>query len=364
MMSNSIQTVNNGGPHFLCETQPQASLIIHSNYPYPQPPEVSSTLHLPVPSQFPLLLARYSDNTVKLYTKAVRDFLYWCRLNGLAAPSIDVLDIVVTRYVHYLWSCGKGKDEATKVIYGIFMYYPRCRHKLPTSMQSLRGWYKLVPSKHYPPIAYNLAVLISCKMASNGLFMHGLGCLLSFECYLRIGELLGIKVQDIADNGDPRFGFDTSNQHMAILLPHTKTGPNKWVTVRDSNIQYLIRHSILRASPPLSRDDYLFPFSQNHFRSIISCTLSSLGLDHIHYVPHSFRHGGATKDFMNGMSIEDIKVRGRWSSTQSVLNYLQSGRAILLSMSYPPHISKQASTLAVQPLFSFLLSSLGSSSSP
>src|SRR5688500_18199077 len=93
-------------------------------------------------SQFPLLLAPYQDTTVKNYTASVKSFILWCRELHLRANSIDSLDILVAKYIHHLWITGKGKTEATKVLYGIFMYYPRSRKQLFTSQQCLRGWLK------------------------------------------------------------------------------------------------------------------------------------------------------------------------------------------------------------------------------
>ena len=60
---------------------------------------------------------------------------------------------------------------------------------------------------------------------------------------------------------------------------------------------------------------------------------------------HSLRHGGATSLQVRGMSIADIILRGRWVSTKSATLYVQSGRALLLSVSVPKVVSDLAELL-------------------
>ena len=82
---------------------------------------------------------------------------------------------------------------------------------------------------------------------------------------------------------------------------------------------------------------------------------AQLGLSYA-YVPHSLRHGGATRWHLLRHPIEDILLRGRWSSTKSARRYIQAGRAMLLTTSTSRSTAATAKLLAQDVLLSIYLS--------
>ena len=163
----------------------------------------------------------------------------------------------------------------------------------------------------------------------------GLGVLLAFDCYLRVGELCNLTRQDVAGHDDPRLG-SAYRGLTALRLGKTKTGNNQWVRVRSPVIRVLLNR--LLSLLPSDRNTRVFPFSTATFRSHFKDACSAIGLSG-NYVPHSLRHGGATHDsLLQDMSLEDILHHGRWASTKSARHYVQSGRALLLQTSVPPHV--------------------------
>ena len=76
----------------------------------------------------------------------------------------------------------------------------------------------------------------------------------------------------------------------------------------------------------------------------------------LNYSPHSLRHGGATRHFLQKKPISDIQFRGRWSSSKSVRTYIQSGRALLLLTQVPTEVFQVASDCSqvIKPLLAFL----------
>ena len=64
------------------------------------------------------------------------------------------------------------------------------------------------------------------------------------------------------------------------------------------------------------------------YRSLFKRAVAALGLSAT-YVPHSLRHGGATTLYMSGVSVENIKVRGRWKRLDTCERYIQSGEAAM-----------------------------------
>jgi integrase len=235
-------------------------------------------------------------------------------------------------------------------LYGIIKFLPRAKHQLLTAEQSLRGWMKSHPAVSYPPITWDLAVVLACQMTRHGYLRHAIGTLLAFDCFLRVGELCTLTKSDIADNGDHRMGGEYRG--MALRLRQTKTGPNQWVQVEDEKVKTLVR-MLLKLC--LGADDKLFPFTTFAFRNVFKLVRDELGLCS-QYVPHSLRHGGATRWHLLGKPLEDILLRGRWSSIKSARRYVQSGRAMLLSVTVPDNISQVSAHLVKNILVSIYLS--------
>jgi len=88
----------------------------------------------------------------------------------------------------------------------------------------------------------------------------------------------------------------------------------------------------------------LFELSASQFRRFFKVALADLGLSPF-YVPHSLRHGGATHDYVLGLTLEESMVRGRWVSTKSARRYVQMGRSLLLSLEVPAWLPAVAKTL-------------------
>jgi hypothetical protein len=86
------------------------------------------------------------------------------------------------------------------------------------------------------------------------------------------------------------------------------------------------------------------------FRRCLKATCSDLGLSDL-YVPHSLRHGGATRyRHVLNWSIENILERGRWVSTTSARRYIQSGVAMLMAITAPPSITTAGVIMSKDPV--------------
>ena len=83
----------------------------------------------------------------------------------------------------------------------------------------------------------------------------------------------------------------------------------------------------------------MFPYTTDQFRTLFKSTCAKLGLCE-KYVPHSLRHGAATRAFQQGVKLEDIMLRGRWASSKSARTYIQSGPALLLAVQVPKEAAK------------------------
>jgi len=145
---------------------------------------------------------------------------------------------------------------------------------------------------------------------------------------------------------------------MALRLAITKTGPNQWVALARPEVARALQQYL--GAFPFLADDPIFPFSPSTFRRLLHDVASSLGLSHIPYVPHSFRHGGATCDFLRGATIEQIQFRGRWEAMRSTRRYIQTARALLIMYDIPAHLHQTGELLSahVEPVLGLLCESV------
>lgn len=208
------------------------------------------------------------------------------------------------------------------------MHLPHLKPHLHLASKCLVGWSRLRPSESRPPLTWELTCLIAFRLAVDGYHRHAVATLLAFDCTLRVGELVGLRVADVADTRDSRLG--SSIQDMSLRLRVTKTGKNQSVVLERAVVKVLVRHLVASSRSGA----FLFPFSAGSFRDRFKRACSDLGLSS-GYVPHSLRHGGATDLHLHGRPIEDILLRGRWSSNKNARRYIQSGRAMLMSMEVP-----------------------------
>jgi integrase len=294
-----------------------------------------------------LLQAAYAPATRKKYLSAVQLFLDFCSEIGEDPQSFSDFDHILNDFIHHLYLSEAGKSKAVDTIYGILMLLPELKGHLPVSMLACRGWNKLCPVLSYPPLTWDLTVLIALKISIHS-WPLAIGTLVAFDCFLRVGELCSLKREDVADAKDARLGVEFKG--MALRLRRTKTGPNQWVTVENEEVIQLLRPLVAKTKPGHS----LFPVSTSTYRRLFKSACSDLKLSST-YVPHSLRHGGATRQHLLGRSMEDILLRGRWASTRSARRYIQSGRAVLLSMEIPPGLARLAPLLSRNIITTFSL---------
>lgn len=299
-----------------------------------------------------LVDATMAPSTQQRYKEAVRQFLDWCADNDYDATTPDDLDDLLTEYFHdmYEQNDGVGKGLAANTYYGLVKYMPRLTDKLPTALLSIKGWLRLRPAVSYPPLTWDLTVLIACHMAKFGNLRCAIGTLLAFDCFLRVGELVNLRKCDVALTGDVRLG--TEYHGTALRLRQTKTGPNQWVQMHDPHVTALLAAVV--KSTPGGDQARLFPVSADRYRRLFKQTCAALGLSST-YVPHSLRHGGATRWHLLGHSIEDILMRGRWASTKSARRYVQAGRAMLLTTHVPDRLAVLARVLTRNVTLSLIL---------
>lgn len=167
---------------------------------------------------------------------------------------------------------------------------------------------------------------------------------LMFDTYLRIGEALGLRGDDVLLPG-PSVAGNTSG---GIRLRIAKTGRFQSVLFRDGAFTQLMMMFLEELQQP--REHPLFGFGYQLYLSQFKAVLTDLGLGDIGFRPHSLRHGDAVHDYLQGHSVTSIVHRGRWASEATASTYLQTGRSqVLGNRGYSPDVAARATLLQQRP---------------
>jgi integrase len=293
---------------------------------------------------FPILaLMSVEPKTSARYCKAVVAFGVWFAGSALVAGDAGDLDIAVAAYLDFWYLSGGGVSHASNVVSGIVFVAPWLSGKLPLSARCIKGIHRLLPSRSWPPMTWDLAVAVAICIAGDTSLTSderdcGLAVLVHFEALLRTGELLALKVSDVLLEDDLRRGGEAVG--CVLRLSRTKTGPNKVASLDRKDVVSLLA-DFAKDRPA---EDRLFRVSPRKYREVFARACKILGLVD-HYVPHSLRHGQATR-LSTLITMETLMIRGRWASRRSLTTYVQRGRSLLAKSRVPFPILRVASSLA------------------
>lgn len=280
----------------------------------------------------------------------MQTFLAWLSDNYLDLPSdSETLDDLLTEWLHFLFASkkGVGKSTGANAVYGLGMFLPNTRSKLQTAKLALRGWNKLIPPKPYPPISWPLTCLVAASMAAHGDALAAVATLVAFDALLRVGELVALRRNDIVLPDSKRLGVQV--KEAALRLKVTKTRTDLWAAVPNKDVESLLT----AVCQHLALNDRVFPFTAAQFRYKFKSHCSLLGLPN--FVPHSLRHGSATRLYMLKTPLSEILLRGRWAATKSAEHYIQAGRSLMIDLDIGADVLHHAEALAADLLGAFSL---------
>jgi integrase len=279
-----------------------------------------------------------APGTTKCYKRALNLFITWC--DGYGGEGIDTclvedLDRSLCIYIEHLYHSGGTKTLASNTLNAVQFYAPRTKSLLPESHLLVRGWNRLVTKVPRVPLTFELTICIAISMLKAGLYHAAVATLLAFDCYLRVGELCGIRVCDVALTSGRHFG--DAYLGSAIGLPSTKTGTNQHVKITIPLVESLVSHLVthIMSSSSSSRETPLFNFTSDRYRKWFHAACDSLGLSRYNFTPHCLRHGAATYAHLRGVPMEEILYRGRWRNPLSARIYIQSGPMLLIQVHEP-----------------------------
>ena len=258
-----------------------------------------------------------SAATSTRYGCACANFFRWLKQNGLVLPANTTnFDDLLVLYIDCAWEEGESKSHIGDLLSSLQYYVPSIRGCLNAAWRMHSAWSRHeLPSRCFPmtlEMAHGLA----------GLALHWqwfdmcIGILVAFDCLLRTGELMQMRVGDIMINASLNFA--------TINLPDTKgekrTGVTDSVSITDPLLVRLLARFIQDKLP----GDLIVQRQSQTFRRCFKQLVDGLYLYNLLLKPYSMRRGGATSLFRNTNSLDVVVLRGRWTHQRTARIYVNT----------------------------------------
>eukprot|EP00971_Amphidinium_carterae_P339743 6477718-Amphidinium_carterae.2 len=273
------------------------------------------------------------------YLECLRTFRAWhckCGKPVLAPAEVDIFGV---DFMDTLFLDGRGVNSGEYLIAALEWQNPCHKrtgaHPLERMRRALKGWRKAAPPGSRLPLPkLIISGVIQMLMAQNRMHMAifmGLG----FCSYMRPSELLGMTAKDVVKpvaRAGPHFAFAS-----IIVRPREGCEPREGeipdkVGVFDNTLvlnkgwEPALGRRLLEMVRGHSPSQKVFTFSMMEATAALRECCQRLGLDAEEISLYQLRHGGAAEDLMTTRSFEEVKARGRWSSSDSVKRYTKTGK--------------------------------------
>ena len=280
-----------------------------------------------------LVLASVAGSTLAAYMAAVVKLREWGTLRGVEwdfMDAADMWDLLLASYGRYLFHNGRPLYLFKNAVFGVELMEGLQGH-LRMSRSTLKGWQSLEQSQKAPPMPEDFAAMVALTAALMGGPPQGMAILVAFDAYLRSSEVAGLRVSDVNFIKDER---------AVLRIRASKTGRDQSAQVRHPQVILALRALVCNRLHEVGKEGSLFnlPSGQVYARAFKRWVQALSPGIRIPFVPHSLRHGGATRDFLAGVEVARIQQYGRWRDPKSALHYIQNCPALLQLQHIPAAI--------------------------
>eukprot|EP00438_Fugacium_kawagutii_P017670 Skav211267 [mRNA] locus=scaffold2429:526:2325:+ [translate_table: standard] len=256
------------------------------------------------------------------YAVRMKQFRDYAKMNNLPINTIKNLDSSFTEYLNDMFAGGSSLGEATKTLAAVIDHMPDCGQKgaLNRSRRALQGWQRLDPGATRPPIPMELVMLVALQMWEAKSRVAAVAVLLMFEGYLRPGEVLRLKEEDLV-MPTAIHPYHCLNLHPSDRMETSKVGMCDETIQLDSNLMPWLG-DLLTAMITGCPHAPMFPIQYTQLNNCWMRQLVKVGLERNHAVLYQLRHSGPSYDrSTKSRSLQDVKKRGRWATDSSVKRY-------------------------------------------
>ena len=239
-------------------------------------------------------------NSVSLLCKDVQD-----------VESMEDMDEQISDWIEKQFHLGAPLNTVADALSGLHYFLPSTRRRLPGSWKLFSIWRRMETPSRAPPLPEDLAWAIMSRAVQAGQFdlarLVGLG----FQCFLRTGELLTVRLGD---------------EKGIVSLPASKGksrhNSKESVTIEDKALILLLKELVVD-----KRDQNLYRVpiwtgTGTGFRKALDKLFSFFQVQHLQFRGYSLRRGGATAFYAQTGNMERTLLRGRWASVAVARLYL------------------------------------------
>lgn len=199
---------------------------------------------------------------------------------------------------------------------------PKVSHPhLKATLGGINNDYPGLPDQKAPIFMHHIRRMRNFVVTTNHYSVQTwIGCLLMFRCLLRVGQVVDsphtltrdcVTFMDYGCAIEVRSSKSTSRYSPPILIPISRVPEEKDCVVYWLKKMY--KMYLVVSSAPLFSSLRVPVLSYSMFTLKFKELLDVSGIRG-NYSSHSLRRGGATSMSQSGVSVTDIKLRGRWKS--------------------------------------------------
>ena len=272
--------------------------------------------------------------TARAYADHILMFSQWAQDAGLLL-TLATLDILLVKFFDIEYLAGTAPYVGSELLAAILHFWPSLGLSIstafPQATRALKGWHKLVPARTRQPLPLLALFALVGRLLATQNIAAAICLLIGFSAYLRPRELTSLKVKQLVP--PQRYG-GAHHRHWALVLHsqeaeiRSKTGRFDESIVLDGPLMAGIEPLLSALVADRPHADRLWPFSHAELLARYQTCIRECRLGALETSLYALRHGGASHDTLHKLrSIEQVRDRGRWASTSSLLRYQKTSRA-------------------------------------
>ena len=266
-----------------------------------------------------------TEATETLYRYYFQAFEAWVsrsnQVMSLASAEANLLE-----YLNQIWILDRSLGEAELTVASARHLLPGLASSravpMPRVERALKGFRRTRPTRSRHPLPLEVMAGIANFIVAQGHWLMAAMVVIIFVCYLRPGEALKARKEDIVK---PTGGLNPGLQVFGLIVapqerPSEPSKTRQWDDTISLEwpawIKDLVTMLLVTGLSTL-----LFDVCPRQFLIMWKSAVKALKLLPS-TVPYQFRHGGASEDALVGRrSLQAIMMRGRWRSDKSVRRY-------------------------------------------
>lgn len=231
---------------------------------------------------------------------------------------------------------GGSLQQFRNTLFGIIILLPELKLFIGRSRQLEKGWDKSVPSHSPPPVSLTTVNFLCALLTTLGKFQELLALNMGFHGFLLANDICKPRFSDVCFPGDLRLS-DFRNSRAACVVRHAKTG-NKSICVHlrfRASAQPRTFHPTTAIKPWVSASSLLLVAY-----SCLQRCASLLSAKKLATICTPFIMKELPLSGLVCKRLEDIMLKGQWSSKKSYKHYINARKLLLFRTKLPHQSSK------------------------